>query len=66
MVDDLATLEVRVSRGFDFLHREECAGRSGHFYPQYGKSWQVLFDEWRALLEDYEYRLAYLKITRAV
>ena len=58
MVDDLATLEGRVSRGFDWLRAREQARKTDAYYAKW-------LGEWVTMLEDYEYRLSHLGLVRA-
>lgn len=58
MVDDLKALEVRVSRGLDWLFAREQAGKTDAHYDEW-------FRNWEAMLRDYEYRLTHLGLTRA-
>jgi len=57
MVDDLATLEARVSKGFDWLYAREQAGKTDAEYEKW-------LSTWLSLLDDYEARLTHLKITK--
>ena len=58
MVDDLATLEKRISAGFDYLFEREVSGKMDAHYSKW-------FAEWVRLLEDYQYRLTHCRLTKA-
>ena len=58
MVDDLATLEARVSAGFTWLYEREVSGRKDAHYD----TW---LENWLAMLQDLEYRLTHLGLTKA-
>ena len=57
MPDDLAALEARVNKGFDWLFARELTGRTGAEYEKW-------LSTWLSLLDDYEARLTHLKITK--
>ena len=65
MPDDLAALEARVSKGFDWLFAREESNRGNGIAGTEDAYYLKWLQEWEGLLEDLQYRLTYLGQTKA-